>query len=55
MFKEDKETRKYATIQIDQNIKDQLREYCRASGFVMSRFVEILFQTHVSSSKEIDK
>jgi hypothetical protein len=38
------EKKKYGMIQLDADVHQQLKEYCKASGFIMSAFVNNLIK-----------
>lgn len=40
----------YATVQISKDMHSQIKNYCRRSGLHIGRFVELLFQNHITGS-----
>ncbi len=44
------EKSKYSSIQIRQNIKDDMLNYCNANGYKISGLIEKLIQSHLSGS-----
>ena len=48
-----KNSKKYATIQIQQRIKEELSSYCKKNGYKISGLIEKLFVNHLSGSISI--
>lgn len=40
----------YATIQVREDVKKQISDYCDRNGLKIGRYIEILFLNHVSGS-----
>lgn len=50
-----KKPNRYATIQIRQDVKDQVLDFCNRKGLKIGRFVENLFLNAVSGSSDTAK
>lgn len=43
---------KFSTIQINKKVKEQINDYCNRHDLKIGKFIERLFLTKVSGSKE---